>query len=147
MKPITDQGKSFGSQTMFVTVQTGLQRAAEQQYSSAGYRPLSYTRPRPEPVEETAIHVMLASGLMKILAAYLSPSRPLFEADLFACLSGWLPVLMAGDLITKHVDWNSRLITPRGRRLRDYANVIPVWFMGRTHPPLSHITPLLPPMS
>jgi hypothetical protein len=28
---------------------------------------------------------------------------------------------MAGDLITKHLDWNSRLITTTGRRLREYA--------------------------
>jgi hypothetical protein len=59
---------------------------------------------------------------VKILAAYLSPSRPLIEADLSSSLSGGLPVLMAGGLNAKHVDWNSRLITKRGRRLRDYAN-------------------------
>ena len=73
-------------------------------------------------LEATAIHVMLACGPVKILAAYLSPSRPLIEADLSACPSGGLPVLMAGDLNAKYLDWNSRLITTRGRRLRDYAN-------------------------
>jgi hypothetical protein len=35
-------------------------------------------------LEATAIHVMLASGPVKILAAYVSPSRPLIEADLSA---------------------------------------------------------------
>jgi hypothetical protein len=64
---------------MFATVQTGLQRAVEQ-------------------------HVMLASGPVKILAAYLSPSRPLIEADLSSCLSGGFPVLIMGDLNAKHVD-------------------------------------------
>ena len=29
---------------------------------------------------------------------------------------------MAGDLNTKQTNWNSRLTTTRGRRLRDYAN-------------------------
>jgi hypothetical protein len=29
---------------------------------------------------------------------------------------------MAGDLIAKHVDLNSRLTTVRGKLLRDYAN-------------------------
>jgi hypothetical protein len=29
---------------------------------------------------------------------------------------------MAGDLNAKHVEWNSRLITKRGRPLRDYAD-------------------------
>jgi hypothetical protein len=47
-------------------------------------------------LEATVIHAMLASGPVKILAAYLSTSRPLIEADLSACLSGGLPVLMAG---------------------------------------------------
>jgi hypothetical protein len=65
---------------------------------------------------------MLASGPVKILAAYLSPSRALIEADLSACLSGGLPVLMTGDLNAKNVDWNSILITTRGRLVRDYAN-------------------------
>jgi hypothetical protein len=36
LQPISDHGKSFGSQTMFATVQTGLQRAAELLYWSAG---------------------------------------------------------------------------------------------------------------
>ena len=58
---------------------------------------------------------------MKILSAYLSPSRPLIGADLTACFGGGLPVLMAGDLNAKHVDWNSRL-TRRGKLLRDYAD-------------------------
>jgi hypothetical protein len=47
---------------------------------------------------------MLAGGPVKMLAAYLSPSLPLIEADLSACLSGGLPLLMAGDLKAKHVD-------------------------------------------
>jgi hypothetical protein len=44
---------------------------------------------------------------VKILAVYLSPSRPLIGADLTACFGGGLPVSMAGDLNTKHVDWNT----------------------------------------
>ena len=57
-----------------------------------------------------------------ILAVYLSPSRPLIKRDLSACLDGGLPVLMAGDLNAKHVDWKTRLTTTRSRLLRDYAN-------------------------
>ena len=33
-----------------------------------------------------------------------------------------MPVLLAGDLNAKHVDWNSRLSTTRGKLLRDYAD-------------------------
>jgi len=73
-------------------------------------------------LEATAIQVMLANRPAKILAVYLSPSRPLIDSDLSACLGGGLPVLMAGDLNTKNVEWNSRLTTKRGRLLRDYAD-------------------------
>jgi len=49
-------------------------------------------------LEATAIQVTLAGKPVLILAAYLSPSRPLIEADLTACfgkgnagLDGWRP--------------------------------------------------------
>jgi len=56
---------------------------------------------------------MLAKKPVKILAAYLSPTRSLIASDLSAWLGGGLPVLMAGDLNAKHVEWNSSLITKR----------------------------------
>ena len=65
-------------------------------------------------LEATALQVTLAGRPVKILAAYLSPSRPLIGADLTAYFGGGLPVLLAGDLNAKHVDWNSRLTTRRG---------------------------------
>jgi hypothetical protein len=74
------------------------------------------------PLEATAIKITLAGRPVNVLAAYLSPSRPLIGADLDACFGGGLPVLLAGDLNAKHVDWNSRLITRRGKFLRDYAD-------------------------
>jgi hypothetical protein len=57
---------------------------------------------------------------VKVLAAYLSPSRPLIGADLDACFADGLPVLLAGDLNAKHVAWNSRLSTRRRKHLIDY---------------------------
>jgi hypothetical protein len=57
-------------------------------------------------LEATAVHVTFAGRPVKILAAYLSPSRPLIGADLTAGFGEGLPVLMAGDLNDKHVDWN-----------------------------------------
>ena len=73
-------------------------------------------------LEATAIQVALVGRPVVVLAAYLSPSRPLIGADLTACFGGGLPVLMASDLNFKHVDWNSRLSTTRGKLLRDYAD-------------------------
>jgi hypothetical protein len=72
-------------------------------------------------LEATAVQVTLAGRPVKILAAYLSPSRPLIGAVLTACFGVGLPVPMDGDLNAKHVDWNSRLTTRRGEHLRDYA--------------------------
>jgi len=69
-------------------------------------------------LEATAIQVMLANRPAKILAVYLSPSRPLIDSDLSACLGGGLPVLMAGDLKTENFEWNSRLTTKIVRHLR-----------------------------
>ena len=59
------------------------------------------------------------------MAVYLSPTQTLIKSDLSVCLSGGLPVLIAGDLNVKHVDWNSSLNTARSKLLRDYAyNII-----------------------
>jgi endonuclease/exonuclease/phosphatase family metal-dependent hydrolase len=72
-------------------------------------------------MEDTAIQVTMAGRPVKILAVYLFPSRPLIGAVLTACFGGGLPVLMAGDLNAKHVDWNSRMTTRRRILLRAYA--------------------------
>jgi hypothetical protein len=58
---------------------------------------------------------------VNILAAYLSPSRPLILEDFTASLGGGLPILMVGDLNAIHVDWNSQLDRRRGKYLPDYA--------------------------
>lgn len=57
-------------------------------------------------LEATAKHVKFAGRPVKILAVYISSSRPLIISGLSACLGGGLPILVAGDLIAKHVDWN-----------------------------------------
>ena len=64
-------------------------------------------------LEDTAIHVTLAGKPEIILAAYLSPSRPLIGADLSSRFGEGLPFLVSGDLYAKQVDWNSRLSTRR----------------------------------
>jgi hypothetical protein len=64
----------------------------------------------------------MAGKPVKIFAAYFSPSRPLIGVDLSSCFAGGMPVLMAGDLNAKHVDWNSRFSTRRRKLLRFYAD-------------------------
>jgi hypothetical protein len=65
---------------------------------------------------------VLASRPVKIVTAYLSPTRYLTDYELTTCVSGGLPFLMAGDLKAKHTDWISRVITTRGALLRYYAD-------------------------
>jgi len=55
-------------------------------------------------LQARAIPDILAGKPVKILAVYLSPSHPLFGADLTVCFGGVLPVLLYGDLKVKHVD-------------------------------------------
>jgi hypothetical protein len=55
----------------------------------------------------TAIQVTLADKSVKILAVYLSPSRPHIGGEVTACFGRGLPILLTGDLNAKHVDWNS----------------------------------------
>jgi hypothetical protein len=47
---------------------------------------------------------------------------PLDRVGLTECLSGGIPVLMAGDFNAKHKVWNCGLTTARGSLLRDYAD-------------------------
>jgi hypothetical protein len=72
--------------------------------------------------EATAIHLVLATRPVKLVSAYLAPTRPLIESDLTECQSGGIPVVMAGDLNAKHKDWNCRLTSARRSLMHDYAD-------------------------
>jgi hypothetical protein len=92
-------------------------------------------------MEATAIQVTMTGKQVKILAVYLSPSRPLIGVEQTACFGGGLPVLMAGDLNDKHMDWNSRMTTRREKLLRDYADGNSCLIFGPDTPNTTH--PLL----
>jgi hypothetical protein len=93
----------------------------------------------------TAIQVAMAGRPVKVLAAYLSSTRPVIDADLDACFGGGLPVLLAGDLNAKHVNWNSRLVTSRGKLLRDYADGNACLIFGPDSPTTSPYSPICNP--
>jgi len=85
-------------------------------------------------LEATALKIKPAGRPVKVLAAYLSHSRPLIGADLDACFGGGLPVLMASELYAIHVDLNSRLRTRRGNPCVTMPMGSPVLSSGRTPP-------------
>jgi len=68
------------------------------------------------------------------MAAYLSPTRTLIVSDLSAWLRSGLRVFMAGDLNAKHVEWDCRLITKRGRLLCDYTDKNSCFIHGSNTP-------------
>jgi hypothetical protein len=82
---------------------------------------------------------------VKIFAAYLSPSLPLIRVDLSSCFSGGMPVLRAGDLNAKHMDWNLRLITRRGKLLCDNGDQNSCLIFGPDTPTTNPYNPLATP--
>jgi hypothetical protein len=96
-------------------------------------------------LEATAIQITFAGQPVKVISLYLSPSRPLIGADVTVSFGGGLTILMAGDLNAKHVDWDSRLITRRGKLLSYNADGNSCLIFGtETLPPTLTNFPLLP---
>jgi hypothetical protein len=73
-------------------------------------------------LKATAVHLVLVTTLVKLVAAYLSLTRPLIESDKADFSSAAIPGLMVGDLNAKHTDWNSCLTAAKGSLLRAYVN-------------------------
>ena len=122
MRHISIQGKPFGSQTVSHRTDRSTKGGGTDILVRWGIEHNSLPVAGLRHLEATAIEMKLAGKPAKIMAVYLSPSRPLIKSALTACLSGGLPVLMAGDINAKHVDWKSRLTSVRGKLLRDYAD-------------------------
>ncbi|CAH2108991.1 unnamed protein product [Euphydryas editha] len=69
-------------------------------------------------IEVSMCRVSLTGHQPVTLASmYLSPSKSLLESDIRSLLSTGSSVLLAGDLNSKHYQWNSRSINTKGREL------------------------------
>ena len=79
-------------------------------------------------LQSTAIHVVLVSKPVKILAVYLPLSRHIIDSKLSDWLCGSLPVLMAGNLNSKNV---------AGTAVWSYSRQKLVWLWRREF--LSHL--------
>jgi hypothetical protein len=95
----------------------------------------------------SANKIMMDGKLVKIVAPYLLSSRPLIDADLIVCSGGGFSALLAGDLIVKHVNWNSRPSTRRGKLLCHYAGEHSCLILCRAPQPPIRTTCLLLPKS
>ncbi|GJQ71903.1 hypothetical protein Trydic_g3012 [Trypoxylus dichotomus] len=73
-------------------------------------------------IEATAATVNLATGPVKLVAAYKAPNRQLLEDDLSEIFDTRGAVILAGDLNAKHPSWNSRRTNASGTCLRRFAD-------------------------
>ncbi|GJQ65109.1 hypothetical protein Trydic_g7254 [Trypoxylus dichotomus] len=73
-------------------------------------------------IEATAVTVNLATGPVKLVAAYKAPNRQLLEDDLSEIFDTRGAVILAGDLNAKHPSWNSRRTNASGTCLRRFAD-------------------------
>jgi hypothetical protein len=87
----------------------------------------------------------MAGKPMKILALYLSPSRPLIGADLSTCFGAGLPLLVAVEFNAKHVDLNYQMTTRWGKLLRDYADKNSCMIFGPDTPTSNPYNPSVTP--
>jgi hypothetical protein len=82
---------------------------------------------------------------MKLVATYVSPTRPLIDSDLTWYLSGLFPFSMAGDFNAKSTDWNTTLNKVRDSLLPDYANRTSSLINGPDFPTMAPYIQMLPP--
>jgi hypothetical protein len=97
-------------------------------------------------LEATAIAMNLA-GKRKKYWRYNSRHAGHNYVHLALCLRGGLPVLMVGDVISKHVDWNFRLIILRKNLLRELADRQSCLIYGPDSPITVRYNPSATPMS
>lgn len=74
-------------------------------------------------IEATAVCVRTnGHGTIRFVSVYNPPRRSLIQHDLEALLEGNDPVIIAGDLNSKHPSWNSRVTNTNGRFLHGFAD-------------------------
>ena len=92
-------------------------------------------------LEAIAICEKIGGTPVKLVAVYLSPLRSFLNADLSECFGGGKPAFLAGDLNAKHREWNSRVKSPQGVPLRDFATANCCFVHGPDNPSTVPICP------
>ncbi|GJQ88591.1 hypothetical protein Trydic_g19313, partial [Trypoxylus dichotomus] len=72
-------------------------------------------------METTAVQIHTARGVVEIHSCYGPPGSVLSEADFRAVFGAGHPTILAGDLNSKHKNWNSKTTNTRGRQLARIA--------------------------
>ncbi|GJQ79219.1 hypothetical protein Trydic_g5464 [Trypoxylus dichotomus] len=61
-------------------------------------------------METTAVHIHTKRGIIALYAAYSSPHDNIKEADIDAVFNSHQPTILAGDLNSKHPQWNAKTL-------------------------------------
>lgn len=69
-------------------------------------------------LKQTGIILNTKEGNIYIYSVYLPPGIDLPEQELDKVLSGYNPIIIAGDINAKHVNWNSYINNPTGATIR-----------------------------
>lgn len=87
-------------------------------------------------LESTGIRLPTPAGDINIHSIYIPPGDDLPQEELLNLLSEATPTIAAGDFNAKHPEWNSRLTSSRGsklKRLPDHEDFIIIGPAEETH--------------
>ncbi|GJQ77498.1 hypothetical protein Trydic_g20889 [Trypoxylus dichotomus] len=73
-------------------------------------------------METTAVHIHTKRGIIAPYAAYSSPQNDIEEADIDAVFNSHHPTILAGDLNSKHPQWNSKTLNRKGKQLKKISD-------------------------
>ena len=94
-----------------------------------------------------AVKIITESETLAIGSLYHSPSFPLRTDDLDALYSLKINFIYASDMNAKHTNWNSRLISTKGRTLAEHAESNDYDIIAPKNIPTSQGTQTTTPMS
>ena len=84
---------------------------------------LFYT-PALQHIEATTVIINTSSaGPVKFVSAYNPPNKRILDTDLDSLLIDNIPTIIAGDLNSKHPNWNSRVTNTNGKILNSYIEL------------------------
>ncbi|GJQ75230.1 hypothetical protein Trydic_g9830 [Trypoxylus dichotomus] len=72
--------------------------------------------------KNTAVHIQTKRGIIALYAAYSSPQNDIEQTDIAAVFNSHHPTTLAGDLNSKHSQWNSKTLHRKGKQLKTIAD-------------------------
>lgn len=87
-------------------------------------------KPNLQEIEISGVQVQTRRGPINIYSAYLSPAKPLLKEDISSIFDTNTPTILAGDLNSKHEEWNSVTRNHKGTTLKRIAEELNLQITG-----------------